>query len=869
MRILIFFASAVAAAAALPVAETSRSSIDFSHDVYPILKRNCLACHNTTTTKAGLNLESPATMMSGGDSGPAIVAGRSHESLIFKTAAHLEDPLMPPAGNKVNAVNFTAEELGLLKAWIDQGATGQGGAVTTPIVWRGLAGRTAPVTALAISPGGVVVAAARGNQVELHELATGRSLGLLADPGLASDEVYGGQSVADRDVVMAAAFATDDLMATGGYRSVRIWRRAAFRPVHEALEITETATAVAASGVWAAAGEANGRVVVWDVSAATPQVIDLKDSDDHGVAVTAVALSPDGAFVVAATDDRKMRFWSVAAERVVYHAVLPDPVTRMMFVQAGQRLVVAGADGHLAVYAFSPPPQETPPTVPTPERELQLADRAPAVLCALDPAGTHILWGDGGSELHVVDVATGETVRKVILDHPQARERAHAARQVEAARNHADGRQARATAAVEAAEKEREAARAAHEVMEKARAEWQRKHAATTAAAESLRSRPDDPGRQEIAAKAAKDAQAAERDFLNAHTNAELGVRLAGDAMQKRVAADAAQAAAATALTEAQSSLETTAATSPFPAITAAAVLNDHRTLVIAVEGGWTQWHCLVSGTLLDRAESPAPPTSWVAVDSLGWLLAIQPDKSIASLPARRPWLLERTLGSIDDPTTFRDRVTAVAFSSDARLLATGGGIPSRDGEVKLWHVDDGTLALDITHPHSDTVNAVAFSPDDSTLATAGSDRWARIFRVADGAPLAAMEGHAAHVLGVDWRSDGLALATSGADKSLRTWDPLEARQIGNNTSFAKQVSAVRWLGTSHLIASASGDTTVRLNDHHLPGTAGFATALATDSLGQWIAAGGEDGAVRVWRTNDRSLAWEFQPAPATNRPRK
>ena len=41
--------------------------IDFRRDVYPILKANCIACHNKTTTKADLNMETPELMKKGGE----------------------------------------------------------------------------------------------------------------------------------------------------------------------------------------------------------------------------------------------------------------------------------------------------------------------------------------------------------------------------------------------------------------------------------------------------------------------------------------------------------------------------------------------------------------------------------------------------------------------------------------------------------------------------------------------------------------------------------------------------------------------------------------------------------------------------------
>ena len=56
--------------APIAVAEVKRDGpVDFAKDIHPLLKRSCLACHNTTKAKAGLNLESPAAIMKGGDTG--------------------------------------------------------------------------------------------------------------------------------------------------------------------------------------------------------------------------------------------------------------------------------------------------------------------------------------------------------------------------------------------------------------------------------------------------------------------------------------------------------------------------------------------------------------------------------------------------------------------------------------------------------------------------------------------------------------------------------------------------------------------------------------------------------------------------------
>src|SRR6266550_2588430 len=51
----------------IPIADIKRTgSVDFEREILPILKNNCLACHNRTTTKGDLVLETPQTILKGG-----------------------------------------------------------------------------------------------------------------------------------------------------------------------------------------------------------------------------------------------------------------------------------------------------------------------------------------------------------------------------------------------------------------------------------------------------------------------------------------------------------------------------------------------------------------------------------------------------------------------------------------------------------------------------------------------------------------------------------------------------------------------------------------------------------------------------------
>ena len=221
--------------------------LEFYRDILPLFRENCLPCHNRTTSKADLLLESPADLLKGGESGPALIPGQSKNSLVVKVSAHIEKPRMPPKENKVNAVNFTPEQLGILALWIDQGARA-GERVAEVIAWQALPERVNPVLAVAVPANGRYAACGRGNQVDVYRMTDGTELGHLSDPALSSSN--SARAIAHRDTVNALAFSPDgEWLASGGFREVKLWRRK-FReqPVHGAAAASGTNGAILPGG---------------------------------------------------------------------------------------------------------------------------------------------------------------------------------------------------------------------------------------------------------------------------------------------------------------------------------------------------------------------------------------------------------------------------------------------------------------------------------------------------------------------------------------------------------------------------------------------------------------------------------------------
>lgn len=109
--------------AAQPPAELDPSKVkspDFLTDVLPILDQHCSNCHGASKQTADLRLDLRSAILRGSSSGPILEKGHSDQSRLIQVVAGLDpDYQMPPEGERLSA-----EQIGILKAWIDAGATG-------------------------------------------------------------------------------------------------------------------------------------------------------------------------------------------------------------------------------------------------------------------------------------------------------------------------------------------------------------------------------------------------------------------------------------------------------------------------------------------------------------------------------------------------------------------------------------------------------------------------------------------------------------------------------------------------------------------------------------------------------------------------
>jgi hypothetical protein len=103
---------------------SSATGVTYDKDIKPIFEKSCTKCHSGEKPKGKLHLDSLAGVLKGGKDGAAIKPGDSGQSPLAYAVAHVgdEDDFMPPLKNKANIGPLTKDQIGLIRAWIDQGA---------------------------------------------------------------------------------------------------------------------------------------------------------------------------------------------------------------------------------------------------------------------------------------------------------------------------------------------------------------------------------------------------------------------------------------------------------------------------------------------------------------------------------------------------------------------------------------------------------------------------------------------------------------------------------------------------------------------------------------------------------------------------
>jgi hypothetical protein len=313
--------------------------------VYEILAKNCNGCHNPKELKGELDLESYEGLLKGGETGPAVVAGKPEESLLIRLVEQKSKPFMPPPkkGKKLGDA-----DLELLRAWVAAGAKGPRPGEVLPRVAAvpKIVPKVAPrkaIQAIAFDPKSRLLALARLGEVELRSAethATVRTLTGHAGP------------------VNAVAFSADGtlLAAAGGEPGVagevRLWKVADGSPVRTFRGHEDAIYAVALSpdGRTFATGGYDHAILLWDRDREHP----VREFKGHNESVMDLAFRPDGRILASASADRTVKLWDVATgERRDTLGESTKALNAVAFSPDGRLVAAGGVDNRIRLWAVS------------------------------------------------------------------------------------------------------------------------------------------------------------------------------------------------------------------------------------------------------------------------------------------------------------------------------------------------------------------------------------------------------------------------------------------------------------------------------------------------------------------------------------
>ena len=332
--------------------------------VREVIRKRCATCHNPDEMRGDLDISTLPAILAGASSGPVVVAGKPNQSLLYKSAAHLDDPVMPP-----NSPKIPGRELDLIRRWVEGGLaektgprsalptntkeeiivateasispkskleTASGCAPVRPLL------RSTAITALDANPKQNIVAVSGNQQAVLLDIATGKWVGafdfsegdvtalrfsrdgqlLIVAGGVAglsgrvvAFEVATGKRVFEladeKDSILSVDLSPDgSLVALGGpAKVVRIYKVSSGEVLHTLRKHTDWVLTLRFStdGLLLASGDRFGGLFVWDPSRGT----EFHTLRGHVGPINSIAWDDSSETLVSGGEDGRIRTWNL------------------------------------------------------------------------------------------------------------------------------------------------------------------------------------------------------------------------------------------------------------------------------------------------------------------------------------------------------------------------------------------------------------------------------------------------------------------------------------------------------------------------------------------------------------------------------
>jgi WD40 repeat protein len=196
--------------------------------------------------------------------------------------------------------------------------------------------------------------------------------------------------------------------------------------------------------------------------------------------------------------------------------------------------------------------------------------------------------------------------------------------------------------------------------------------------------------------------------------------------------------------------------------------------------------------------------------------------------------------------------LNALAVSPDGKLLASGGS----ERWVRVWNLADGKLVATLDHPGTEGfhIESLAFSPDSRRLAMGTSGSEVRVAELPSGKELfvKADPEETGFILGLAYSPDGATIAATAGTGKVRLLDAATGAPI---RAFGEGLSqAVVFAADGQHLWSGSADGTITLwntsdgsSVRTLAGHSGYVTTLLLRGNGKTLISSSRDSTVKAW----------------------
>jgi hypothetical protein len=428
MRFCLLPACVIAASAfsithARLAAEPADGPTSFIHDVAPILKENCFACHDAKRHKGRLDMTTYARLRQGGDSDDPIAPGAPADSLLYQRITGTGAKRMPP---EATGAALPAEKIASIQRWIKGGAMLDKEIAAGADLLRELRVRwsppmppavysaPAPLTALAFTPDARELVAGGYYELTVWSTQSGllekrirtrsqRAYAIRCLPG-GSLAVAGGRPGQEGDVRLynfQAAPSRDHggapMLDGVNDRAVMVRELAEADDSFLCLALSRDSTKLAAAGC--------DRVVrIWNISASSASGQLEQTFENHADWVLDLAFTPDARYLLTASRDKTAKVWDrMARDSVVTFPDHRHAVTSIISAPDGAVALSGGEDGLVRWWSIADGKQL---------RSISAQGRGVSKLAFTPNRPILVTCGNGGAA-HLWNTESGALVRRL------------------------------------------------------------------------------------------------------------------------------------------------------------------------------------------------------------------------------------------------------------------------------------------------------------------------------------------------------------------------------------------------------------------------------------------------------------------------